>query len=294
MNSRINPQISVILKRYLPDGPSLNEQLESALKAQHQNHALRVTTCGLVKAGKSSLLNALTDHLKEELFATGATRTTVRNQTLSHEHFIFVDTPGLDATDSDDVEAWKGIQEADVLLFVHHPGTGELHGAEVEFLEQVASQPGARAGLESRLVVVLSHLDSHRKDMDDILARVKRQIRDCLSIEPHFFPVSFTTYRKGKLEGKSQLVSHSGILLLREYLVKQFIILSECAHQARSARVIEIRQNLLKKLDSEIQEREKILTELQKKTQKAERDLIKDFDRLLSHVRTKFAAYDQI
>jgi tRNA U34 5-carboxymethylaminomethyl modifying GTPase MnmE/TrmE len=291
MNVSINPEITAILDRYLPDGLSLHAALEAALHAQHQGQSLRVTTCGLLKAGKSSLLNALTDHLKKEFFPTGAARTTIRNQTLSHERFIFVDTPGLDATDSDDAEARKGIQDADVLLFVHHPGTGELHGAEVEFLKWIAREPGARTGLESRLVVILSHLDSHQDDMEDILKRVQDQIRACLGIKPHFFSISFTRYCKGQLENKTELVAHSGIPALRQHLVGQFGTLSKHVIQARHARVVETRQCLMTALDAQIQEREIRLVELQKEAQNAEHKLIIDFDKFIGRVRQKFASY---
>ena len=158
------------LSRYLNDGEELIEALTSAFVVTQR--PLQITTCGLLKAGKSSLLNSLTDHLETELFATGAARTTVKNQTLSHQDFVFVDTPGLDATEGDDTEAWKELNMADILLFVHDPGTGELHQDEVEFLLKLASQSSGQYGLDERLLVVLTRLDSNAEAINQISGRL--------------------------------------------------------------------------------------------------------------------------
>jgi tRNA U34 5-carboxymethylaminomethyl modifying GTPase MnmE/TrmE len=73
MFSDVNYSESAMLIRYVSNGAQLLADLDSAIMAMAQ--PLRITTCGLLKAGKSSLLNALTDHLETELFATGAVRT---------------------------------------------------------------------------------------------------------------------------------------------------------------------------------------------------------------------------
>lgn len=297
MNIGINQTIDATFDRYLPKTKSLRETLASALQIREQ--ALKVTTCGLLKAGKSSLLNALTDHLETELFHTGPVRATIKNQTenqtLSNHPFVFTDTPGLDAKNDegvlDDVEAWKEVLLADVLLFVHNPDTGELHQAEIEFLTQLAAEVGAQ-GLADRLLVILSHLDSHAGDMEEIASIVREQVKGCVGFEPRIFPVSFTTYRKGRLEQKPKLIEHSRIPALRNHLVEQLERLQEVAQNARQRRIIDLKNDLLLALDQQINEREKRIDQLKKQAEAANASLKKDFEQFLQQTRHKLSVYD--
>jgi tRNA U34 5-carboxymethylaminomethyl modifying GTPase MnmE/TrmE len=278
------------LSKYLPHGNSLITALESALVVTSQ--PLRITTCGLLKAGKSSLLNALTDHLETELFMTGAARTTVNNQTISHKDFMYVDTPGFDATSEDDAEAWKALEIADVLLFVHDSGTGELHHDEVNFLEKFKSQPSAQLGLEQRLVVVLTRLDSNAEFINVIGETVLRQVTDCLGILPHLFTVSFTSYRKGKLEGKPKLVEYSGIPILRQYLFNNLAHIRDNTLALRNARIDDCRKQLLMAIDVAITERECRISSLQLKADQADTIMSREFGTFFAALRDKITVYD--
>ena len=279
------------LNQYLNDGGQLTSALDSALAATAQ--PLRITTCGLLKAGKSSLLNALTDHLETELFATGAVRTTVQNQTLSHQDFIFVDTPGLDATEEDDKEAWNALSTADVLLFVHDPGVGELDQAEINFLSKLAGQPGAQQGLEERLVVILTRLDSNEEVIDAIAQKVQNQIKNCLGIEPRLFQISFTSYQKGKLEGKQKLVEYSRIPILQQHIFEKLPRLHYQFEALRQVRIDESRNQLINAIDIEIFNRTEKIIFHGKEFDQAYVAVTKDADELLSTLRTKFVAYDE-
>ncbi|NVZ11408.1 50S ribosome-binding GTPase [Allochromatium humboldtianum] len=299
MNIGISESIDVTFDRYLPKTRSLRETLASALQIREQ--ALKVTNCGLLKAGKSSLFNALTDHLETELFKTSPVRATIKNQTenetLSNHPFVFTDTPGLDAKNDkgvlDDVEAWKEVLLADVLLFVHNPSTGELHQAEIEFLTQLASEVGvSHQGLSDRLLVILSHLDSCAGEMEKIASIVRNQVKDCVGFEPRIFPVSFTTYRKGRLEQKPKLIEHSRIPTLRNYLVEQLERLQEVAQNARQRRIIELKNDLLLALDQQINEREKQISQLKRRADAANASLKKDFEQFLKQTRHKISVYD--
>ncbi|MBH2018569.1 MAG: 50S ribosome-binding GTPase [Burkholderiales bacterium] len=280
------------LNQYLNDGGQLTSALDSALSATAQ--PLRITTCGLLKAGKSSLLNALTDHLETELFATGAVRTTVQNQTLSHQDFIFVDTPGLDATEEDDKEAWDALGIADVLLFVHDPGVGELDQAEVKFLLELAGQPGARHGLEERLVVILTRLDSNEEVIDAIAQKVQHQIKSCLGIEPRLFQVSFTSYQNGKLQGKQKLVEYSRIPVLQQYIFENLARMHSHIQTLRQVRIDDSCKELINAVDTEIAKRMEQSIIAQKKFDQSTQAFTKDSETLINSLRTKFAAYDKI
>lgn len=278
------------LGRYFDDGEQLIAAVENAFAVTAQ--PLRVTTFGLLKAGKSSLLNALTDHLETELFATGAARTTVHNQTLLQQDFIFVDTPGLDATGADDVEAWKGLDIADVLLFVHNPGTGELDRDELDFLAKFSGHADVKQGLEERLVVVLTRLESNEKVIDAIGETVRRQIKDCLGVEPRQFQVSFTSYRKGMLLGKQRLIEYSGIPALRQHIVANLARMRNIAQALRRARVGESRATLLNAVDAALAERENEIARLQNEVDEAYHALAKDSEMLFNTLRSKIAAYN--
>ncbi len=276
---------------HVADGPALLSSLNAALT--RRTDALRITSCGLLKAGKSSLLNALTDHLETELFATGAARTTVRNQTLSHQDFVFIDTPGLDATTEDDGEAWAGLNQADVLLFVHHPGTGELHREEMDFLANLARQPGARQTLAQRMVVVLSHLDTMSHEIAAIEKRVLEQIRTLTGSQPRCFRVSFTSYKKGMLQKKSALVEYSGIPALRSYLTDHRATLRAAAESLHSSRIHESRQRLLDAIDQAMVSRQHEAQRLKTSIERLDAEFSQNVTRLFSHLRSKIAAYHQ-
>ncbi|MGV8805816.1 MAG: GTPase [Polaromonas sp.] len=291
MNPDLEAPIYKGLNRYVNDGVQLMAAFEGAIAATAQ--PLRITTCGLLKAGKSSLLNALTDHIETELFATGATRTTVQNQTLSHQNFVFVDTPGLDATEEDDKEAWNALSTADVLLFVHDPGVGELDQAEINFLSELAGQPGAQQGLEERLVVILTRLDSNEEVIDAIAQKVQNQIKNCLGIEPRLFQISFTSYQKGKLEGKQKLVEYSRIPLLQQHIFENLARLHYQFEVLRQGRIDESCKQLINKIDLEISNRTEKIIFHGKEFDRAYEALTKDADKLISTLRTKFAAYNE-
>ena len=275
---------------HLPEGYALWATLNAALQA-HTNE-LRIAACGLLKAGKSSLLNALTDQLDTEWFATGATRTTVQNQFLTRHNFTFIDTPGLDATAQDDAEAWAGLHQADILLFVHHPGTGELHREEMEFLARLTGQPGARQTLANRLLVVLSHLDSiSQDDMAWIEARVQAQIHRLTGFQPRCFQVSFTAYKKGKLQAKTALANHSGIPALQTCLGDPS--LRAICQSFRKDRIRESRQRLLDAVDQALALRQGQIRQLQRNREQLERNFMDDATRLLTHLHSKMAFYNQ-
>lgn len=279
------------LNCYVNNGVQLMEVFKDAVAQKAQ--PLQITTCGLLKAGKSSLLNAITDHLETELFATGAVRTTVQNQTLSHQNFVFVDTPGLDATEEDDKEAWNALSTADVLIFVHDPGIGELDQAEINFLSELASQPGTQQGLEERLIVILTRLDSNEEIIDVISQKVQSQIKKCLGIEPRLFQISFTSYQKGKLEGKKKLVEYSRIPVLQKHVFENFACLHNQFEVLRQVRINESHQRLINAIDIEIANRTEKIIFHEKEFNRAYQALAKDADKLISTLRTKFAAYDE-
>lgn len=176
----------------------------------------RIAAWGVVKAGKSSLLNMLSGHALQEHFETGVVRTTRVNQELELEHYVLIDTPGLGIDQDDSQEAMEGLDLADVLLFVHAP-PGELDEEEVDLLMTLRNAYGD--AIEQRLVLVLSHLDKDQNgSMAEVRERIEAQVLRCLGIKPACFEVSSTRYRRGVEIGREGLQGKSGIPALALHL----------------------------------------------------------------------------
>lgn len=168
----------------------------------------QVAICGLMNAGKSALLNMLTGHLEREYFATGASRTTADVQSITMGNIDWLDTPGIDASDSDDHTAWRGILRADSVLFAHTLRTGTLEQVELEFLDTLMRHI---ADLPQRLIVVLTHADSVEAHQQESIDSITRILSTRFAKPLPLFVTSSPRFIKGTLENKSGLVQRSGI-----------------------------------------------------------------------------------
>lgn len=183
------------------------------------NQSLRIekpviVTWGLMNAGKSSLLNMLTQHIEQEFFKTNDFRETTEVCAYEADQYIYLDTPGLDANTTDNLEALKGIKKADVVLFVHQL-QGELEANEVEFLKDVRTSFGQYA--EKNIILILSKVDKEdRSKVDQIQKRVLEQCEQYLGFQPQCFQISNTLYQQGIQKHKDGLVRHSHIEDLKQ------------------------------------------------------------------------------
>ena len=183
----------------------------NALEADSQQgfeRELRVAVYGLLKAGKSSLLNVLTGHYSadDEVFKTGVVRATVENKSYSHDGITYRDTPGLDANDDDTQEARSGVEDVDVLMFVHN-ARWELDGTEMQYLSECARRMGSR--VNSDMLLILSQIDQSPEYLK-VKEVVEGQLRE-LNIHPQIFCVSSTLFARGTLENKPPLANMSNI-----------------------------------------------------------------------------------
>ena len=179
----------------------------------------RIVACGIFGAGKSALLNVLSGRVGKEYFEVGSGRKTSVCKDLIDGGVQWVDTPGLDGGNGDDGEADKAVRVADILLFVHHPGTGELHGAEVDFIRETARHPESCHRLTERLLIVLTHRESHNElQLGRLQYTVARQVASETGTTPDILTVSSTLYLKGVKETKPKLKELSGLHVLRRRL----------------------------------------------------------------------------
>lgn len=168
----------------------------------------QVAICGLMNAGKSALLNMLTGHLEKEYFATGASRTTADVQSITMDNIDWLDTPGIDASDSDDHTAWRGILRADSVLFAHTLRTGTLEQVELDFLNTLMRHI---PDLPQRLIVVLTHADSVEAHQQESIDSITQILSTHFAKPLPLFVTSSPRFIKGTLTNKPGLVERSGI-----------------------------------------------------------------------------------
>lgn len=197
-----------------PEFKRLRQELE---ESANLGPLPRIAVCGLMNAGKSALLNGLTGNLEKEFFETKVIRATTQVQELEHEGRIYLDTPGIDACDEDDQQAWLGLANADVILFVHNLRTGTLEEIETTFLRELIRR---RPNLEQHLLVVLTHAESATQQQ-----RREQAIRDILiplfELAPPIFATSFSALRSGVQKRNAKLLELSGYNRLNDHLDAQ-------------------------------------------------------------------------
>lgn len=205
---RDRPEVVEAYRRYLSNRDKAN-QVE-----------MRIATCGVYNAGKSSLLNVLVGRFAEgeEAFETGAARTTSRVSQTQVGQLVYVDTPGIDGGERDDEAAWSGILTADVFLYAHRLVATEFEQREIEFLRKLKKQV---KGLKSRLALVITQVDEVHDEMDAgvRLAAILEAFVSAAGFKPQvIFQVSSRRFAKGVAQGKQALVARSGIAELQAWI----------------------------------------------------------------------------
>ncbi|MEL4878951.1 GTPase [Shewanella algae] len=199
------------------DNVSIFEERAAALLSYtYESTKPSVAVWGVMNAGKSYLLNMLTDHVEVEYFPTKDVRETAELKTYEGHRFQFLDTPGLDANSADDALATAGADVADLVMFVHQP-IGELDQLEIDSLRKLKMAFGENA--EKCIILVLSKVDAEsREKIIEIEARVKQQLEELLDFRPRFFQVSGTRFHKGVQQHQDGLIRASHVDELRVYL----------------------------------------------------------------------------
>ena len=260
--------------------------VRQAQAAVEPDSPVRIVACGLLCAGKSSLLNALTDQLSPEFFATGGGRTTRDCKALvvrlADDACRFADTPGIDAEAADDATATREVSVADHLLFVHTLAAGELHSAEVDFLETVVPNV-AHGDSMPGLTMVLTHQESHEDVAERLTTSVLAKVEEVTGHRVPCFRTSATVYEKGMAEDKELLRELSGIEALRGHCA-EIVRDKEQATAGRIARVArhaeQLRQDVRRCAADRKHRRECLVQD--RKLREAE--LKKDFRRFLEDV----------
>lgn len=196
---------------------SIQIQFEK-IKTRELNTKPVVVAYGLMNSGKSSLLNMLTENVEPEFFKTNDIRETIENKGFEGERYIYLDTPGLDANNEDDNYAESGVNQADIVLFVHQP-QGELEANEIEFLRKLLSSFGEYAS--QHIIIVLSKMEKEEAEkIQAIERRIHQQCQTELGFSATIFQVSNKRFQAGILKSQQALISRSNIPELAAHLAR--------------------------------------------------------------------------
>lgn len=167
----------------------------------------RVVVCGLLKAGKSSLLNSLFDDPSNQHFPTARNRKTMTNQSEVRNGICFIDTPGLDYNNKDTEEAKIAYAGADLLLFVHN-GSKELEEGQLVFLRELHDMYD---DLADRILFVITSKEEAGADLEALKDKISERVMERCVFSPEIFAVENTSYRSDK----EKVRASSGITELR-------------------------------------------------------------------------------
>lgn len=226
---------------------------------------MEVVIAGNVKAGKSTLINAIFND--ENMCPTGVVRTTVENQLIESEHYRIMDTPGINANNEDTEVAKQGYEHADFFLFVHNIVEGELLAQELDFLKEIRSYYSNDEQFVRNVFIILTNV--HQLE-EEALPLVKEKIQKQLNLvtEQSFviFEVDSISYLTALSENKQLLMQQSQILNLQQQLEQSAIEFKANLTEERSEMNTVKKETILEELDQYDQQMQAKLTEMQATT----------------------------
>lgn len=224
-------RITPVLLKQLQDVQNLEAACDEGIEP-------RVVVCGMLKAGKSTLLNSLFDDPTNQHFPTARTRKTRENQIEVLNGIRFIDTPGLDYESDDTEEAKKAYMGADLLLFVHD-GSKELEENQFEFLKQLQEM---HPDLSQKIIFVITSKLQCGSNLDALMRIISEKIIQRSGFSPEIFAVENNSYRSQKEKVKAS----AGIYELREAIENHCKKISVNLEKLRAERKIAAREALKK------------------------------------------------
>lgn len=232
----------------------------AAYKQLGVNETVIVNT-GLLKAGKSSLFNAIFE--SAEKFRTKSVRATIENQA---EHLCgrtYIDTPGIDAQEADEVKARFAIKKADVVIYVFNLDCGGLEKKEIDYLKSLTAGSENSGEKFSNFIFVGTFLDkieaSQNISASRIVDHARKQLEDNFGITAGVICVSSPRYLKGITEGKEELIKRSGFNELKTAIAAKLDSNRGAIENARKSKYRAALNKVIKTLAAEC---EKTKTEL--------------------------------
>lgn len=256
---------------------NLNDTLETIASVSRHRGGFTIVNTGLLKAGKSSLFNALLE--TRERFATGDARATVANQEQTSQFGMLIDTPGLDASDADTEEAERVLRTADLVLFVHSMASGEFDCVETRFLTRLAGIMTSSDEFSRRVIPVFQKIDSlASRDLERAVEKSLETWRKTTSIVPSEYFVTSSKRMMRSLDESSPVTcrnwrQNSGIPALKACLARRHKEWRETGADRLAELLDRAFQQLAELIDERIAELDGML-ETFKCSDKAQRDRV--------------------
>lgn len=191
-----------------------------------KQNKMEVVIAGNVKAGKSTLINAIFND--ENLCSTGVIRTTVENQMIESEHYRILDTPGINANDDDTAVAEQGYNRADFFIYVHNVVEGEFLAQELSFLKQISDYFSDDEQFIRNTLVILTN--AHQLDEEALLlakTKIEEQLRLITNKPVKLFIVDSISYLNALASNKQLLMEESQIPVLQHAIEAAAIYFKE-------------------------------------------------------------------
>jgi len=251
-----------------------------------------IANMGLLKAGKSTLFNALTG--EKGLFATADIRCTIEQQRHEALGFQFVDTPGLDANEQDTAAAEEVLKRANIVLFVHSITNGEMDRDELGALKDLCGYFPNPEIRKRSLVPVLTKCEGVAEEtVEQIKGKILKQWIEAAGVEPsQIFMVRSETYFGGKEKNQPKLVEHSNIPALLHHIKSELEYL-----EATHVDLVRDRANSLIVESQELalalaKTKEDEMKQVEKTNGRYIRKIREEFNELAESIYTAYSALD--
>lgn len=261
------------------------------LKQSLNDTKIRVTCVGQYNNGKSSLLNALIKDKNNETFKVSDNRETISNKTLEYNNMIFVDTPGLNVQNNDDMEAIEAIKSSDINLFIHNINNGELNEVENIFLKNISKYwDNSIEDFIFSTIFVLTKIDElqNEHDKQKTIKKVSQQINDIFGLKASIIAISSSDFLEGIRHDERELIEESNILNLEMELENLSISLKNKITKIKQQRVMSHYDNLIKKLNHLLKEKNDSLNAIRNEKIERIKKLTEDVSIIETTLKNKY------
>lgn len=192
----------------------------SKFHQQPLRNQIKITCVGLYNAGKSTLLNAIT---QSNHFPTGDIPTTKKIAVFEQKGCTYVDTPGLNANATDDNTTQKALEDTDLLIFVSCIQNGGLTSAEAQWLRYTKQIFGSVARMKARTLFVISQYGRMEEtSAENVVHKYQQDIERVLNfhLEP-IYPLDVHIWQSGVEQNEPELREFSEFEVFQKALNKR-------------------------------------------------------------------------
>lgn len=192
----------------------------SKFHQQPLRNQIKITCVGLYNAGKSTLLNAIT---QSNHFPTGDIPTTKKIAVFNQKGCTYVDTPGLNANATDDNTTQKALEDTDLLIFVSCIQNGGLTSAEAQWLRYTKQIFGSVARMKARTLFVISQYGRMEEtSAENVVRKYQQDIERVLNfhLEP-IYPLDVHIWQSGVEQNEPELREFSEFEVFQKALNKR-------------------------------------------------------------------------